>query len=298
METIENKHKKTQHFSRFGKDMLTCISRCKNSDSINGISTCLSDNLYNLFKTPILTPYDREIFFAKVHDVKINEGLQQQFLQCLGLELSHNINNMFYQSLLREIVEALLAHMIVINEKEFSNKQTKHSSSEQEILYYIAGFVVRKVKLNIDKLRCLKGQENILSLITNNGENFGCFENVQSWTKALDRGGLQYPSLNFFLLIREIDSIVSTKLYEETLSANSIMKSKTKDIIFDSYIVNFYWGKILMQSGSPDNEGKLFLEYIIDVFLNVKGFAIARNVRMKQVYKCKQSTSFRNSLRK
>ena len=100
---------------------------------------------YDLFKSPVLTPYDREIFFAKVHEIKTNEKLQQQFLQSLGLQQSQRVNNMFYQSLLREIVESMLAHMIIINEKEFVVKVSKHTSTEQEILYYIAGFIVRKI---------------------------------------------------------------------------------------------------------------------------------------------------------
>ena len=298
MDNTEKNHKKTLNFSRFGKDILKCVLHCKSSENINQIPNCLSDNLYHLFKSPILTPYDREIFFAKVHEVKTNEELQKQFIENLGLELSHRVSIMFYQCFLREIVESLLAHMIVINEKEFECKVSKHSSTEQEILYYIGGFIVKKVNVNIDKLRCLRGKETILSFMTNSGEESSWFEGVKSWTKALDRGGLQYPSMNFYLLVREIDSIVSSKLYEETLSSNSLMKSKTKDTIFDSYIVNYHWGKILMQAGSSDAEGKLFLEYIIDVFLNVKGFAIARNIRQRETAKYKQSSSFRKSLQK
>ena len=134
--------------------------------------------------------------------------------------------------------------------------------------------------------------------MTKSGDEASWFESVTSWTKALDRGGLQYPSMNFYLMIREIDSIVSTRLYEETLTSNSLIKSKTKDIIFDSYIVNYHWGKFLQQAGSSDVEGKLFMEYIIDVFLNVKGFAIARNVRQRATSKHKLSSSFRKSLQK
>ena len=300
LERIEEKHKQTEHFSRFGKDILACVTICKCSENVNKIVACLNDNFYILFRAPILTPYDREMFFSRVHDLKLKADIQQNVLKLLGFDPSIRINTMFYQSLLREVVELLLAHMIVINEKEFGSGHSKHSSTEQQILYYIAGFIVKKVKGNLDKLKCLRGLESILSFITTTSEgNLGFLENVKSWTKALDRGGLQYPSMNFYLLVREMDSIVSAKLYEETLSANSLMKSRTKDEIFDSFIVNYYWGNILKQSGYSDSDGKLFLEYIIDVFLNVKGFAIARSVRMAQeALKHKSSSSFRKSLQK
>ena len=147
------------------------------------------------------------------------------FLKHIGFELSARSSTMFYQCLLKELVESLLAHMIVINEKKFENKSTKHSSTEREILYYIAGFIVRKVKGNIDKLRSLNGHENILdSLSIEPNDDLGYLEGVKSSTKALDRCGLQYPSKNFYLLVRELDSIVCSKLYYK-LSANSLLNS-------------------------------------------------------------------------
>ena len=296
IDVIEAKHLKTEHFSRFSKDILKCTTFCKRGDNITKIKTSLCDSFYALFKAPILTPYDREIFFAKVHELKLNVELKEDFFKLLGFERSARSSTMFYQCLVREIVESLMAHMIVLNESEFENKPTKHTSTEQEILYYIAGFIVKKVKGNIDNLRCLRGHENILaSLYVSAQDDFGYLESVKSWTQALDRGGLQYPSKDFYLLIRELDSIVCSQLYEK-LSSNSLLKSKTKDVVFDSYIINYYWGKILLQSGCSDKEGKLFLEYIIDVFLNVKGYATARSVRMSQeVSKHKRSASFRKS---
>ena len=44
MDNIEKKHNQTKHFSRFGKDIIDCISRCKCSESINAITKCLCDN--------------------------------------------------------------------------------------------------------------------------------------------------------------------------------------------------------------------------------------------------------------
>ena len=237
------------------------------------------------------------MFFAKVHELKVNEELMKVFFTGLNLDPSVRVNTIFYQCLLRELVESLLAHMIIINEKEFENKPTKHTSTEQEILYYITGFIIKKVKGNIDKLRCLRGLENILGCLTvESSDNLGYLEDVKSWTKALDRGGLQYPSIELYLLVRELDSIVCNKLFDK-LAPNSLLKSKTKDVVFDSYIINYYWGKILLKAGCSDKEGKLFLEYIVDIFLNIKGYATARNVRMAQeVKKHKTSTSFRKSL--
>ena len=297
IDVIETKHSKTQQFSKFIKDILKCVSMCKNGEKISKIETSLCEDFYELFKSPVLTPYDREIFFAKVHGLKINADLKQNFFTLLVLEPSERVNTLFYQCLIRELVESLLAQMIVINETQFENKPTRHTSTEQEVLYYIAGFIVKKVKGNIDKLRSLRGHENILcSLTIDKGESLGYLESVKSWTEALDRGGLQYPSIDFYLLVRELDSIVCNRLYDK-LSSSSLLKCKTKDIVFDSYIINYYWGKILLKSGCADKEGKLFLEFVIDVFLNIKGFATARNVRMAQdSRKHKTSTSFRKSL--
>ena len=97
-------------------------------------------------------------FFAKVHELKINEHLKGDFITRLDLDSSSRASTLFYLCLLRE--------MIIIHEKEFENSPNSHTDTEQEILYYIMGFKNKKVKENIDKLRCLRGLENILDYLT------------------------------------------------------------------------------------------------------------------------------------
>ena len=100
------------------------------------------------------------------------------------------------------------------------------------------------------------------------------------------------------MLIREIDFIMSGKVHIESLHANSLLKCKCKDEIYDSYMINYYWGNIMKISGNTDNECSSFLEYIIDVFYNVKGFAISRKVKQSMCASTsKASLSFRCTLK-
>ena len=298
IDTLESHHSKTKHFARYGRHILHILQACKNSVVINKIQICVSQQFYDLFKQPILTPLDREQFFTRVHAIKLDSNMQTNFLSALGLSDSERCNIVFYQVFLKELIEAMLAESIVLNEQEFDNKPSKHTQSEQEILYYVAGFIIKKIKENSNKLLCLRHKDNMLLCLSCDGTDLGFLSSIKSWTCELDRGGLQYPSKDFYLLIREIDSILSNKLQMEFLHANSILKSKCKDDIFDSHMVNYYWGRIMKKSGNTDGDCASFLEYIIDVFYNVKGFAISKMVReSKTRSKSKVSSSFRNTLK-
>ena len=298
MDILETRHSNMQHFARYEKHILHILSACKNSETVNKIQNCIKKGLYILFKQPILTPFDRERFFSRVHELKLDIDMQDAFLQQLGLAHLERCNIVFYQVFIKELIEAILAQTIVINEREFDNKPSKHSQSEQEILYYISGFIIKKLKQNSTKLHCLRNKENILLCLMCDGTDLEFLSTVRSWTCELDRGGLQYPSKDFYLLIREIDYILSSDLHIDTLHANSLLKSKSKDEIFDSYMVNYYWGRLLQKSGSTDGDCISFLEYVIDIFLNVKGFAISKKVRQDVAASTsKASSSFRKKLK-
>ena len=41
------------------------VTFCKTGDNVSKIEEILCDEFYTLFKSPILTPYDREMFFSQ-----------------------------------------------------------------------------------------------------------------------------------------------------------------------------------------------------------------------------------------
>ena len=115
-----------------------------------------------------------------------------------------------------------------------------------------------------------------------------------SWTTKLDRGGLKYPTRDFFKLIFEMDCIVSS---DSSLSAQSLAKDTMIERIMDAVPVKLCWDDICTKASVETSSSLKVLEAVIKAFFVVKGFSIAHRLRQKIVSEQREKMSLRYALK-
>jgi len=157
------------------------------------------------------------------------------------------------------------------------------SDCDQCVLYYISGCMARKIKAA--SLKSQKLQNNLVQcLATNEPKLDSHFVNkYMSWVERQDRGGLLYPIPDFYLLVREFDLIYRHTVYSEPLGSKCINQGELKLLISESAIVKLHWHEILKISQCEECTSVLALDYLMTLFITLKGFAVAKKERERLV---------------
>ena len=99
----------------------------------------------------------------------------------------------------------------------------------------------------------------------------------KTMTKAKDRGGLIYPKSEFYLMIRELESVARKVVNINNLHAQSMDTTNLQEQMLDSILTKYYWEKLAANLISP--LPSRVLENIIQLFLKMRGYAVARHLR-------------------
>jgi hypothetical protein len=126
---------------------------------------------------------------------------------------------------------------------------------------------------------------------------------TKKWTEKQSRGGLLFPTSDFYLLVREFDCVYRKVV--ETSPLHWSITSSNKLILlsemFDSFMVKFYWNKILSRTHMTEQRSLPVLDYLINLFITIKGFSVARKEKnrltKKVANKFKKSKSMRGNLK-
>ena len=100
-----------------------------------------------LFKKDTVTQSEREYLFMKFHKLRLDTSLRSAVLDSLNLPHSLRTQVPFYQSFLDELLQAKL-QLYMLSVKSITVKNSaeyKLNDIEKEILYYVSGYVIRKV---------------------------------------------------------------------------------------------------------------------------------------------------------
>ena len=278
--------------SKFGSKILEVLSYCVSFNFILFCREILLDEFYSLFSKTTVTSLERERLFSKFHiHVRSNAALQNKFIEGLKIEIDSKIKFFFYQKLLDSLLECIFNELLIYHTSRDAFNSYKVSDSEQQVLFYIAGFILRKLEgFTCNVLSSFK--DIILSFNDKNTDSLGL---AKEWTLRLDRGGLKYPCNYLFLLIKEIDFCVNSNVNIDNLNSQSLCLKYLLPVILESYMVKYYF-KMLTEK-IPCTDCHIILKYILKVFITVKGFALAKRARIKLVGKC-TSSSLRGSLKK
>ncbi|XP_033727844.1 uncharacterized protein LOC117317154 [Pecten maximus] len=238
---------------------------------------------------------DRELFFNKLHHTRTDSIWNQQLFDLFvsqGCKDTLHVN-CFVQLFLLEIVEQLLALQIKYHRTISKQAQSAFSESDQSILFYISGYIIKALKKRYLKLKENKTKLLCLERLICKSDQSTFLETIKKWTKKIDRGGLHIPSDNFYLLVREMEHVVRSKVDIDRLSADSLNCTRLCESIMESFMVKFYTKEIFQD----DSCTFTILEDIVSLFLRVRGYAVVRVERNKLASKVPPKKKKSNSLR-
>ena len=242
-----------------------------------------------MFQRLPVKPSEREKLFSEFHKLRCNKDIENKFVQAFECESIPKVKVYFFQMFINALLQGVLDEILLYHKSCDDFKQYISNESEQQILFYICGFILNKLK----KMSCkvlAPFSDVISSFYDKNVQNLEFVKNVSAWTQKLDRGGLKYPSKYFFFRVREVDLCINRNLDFDNLNSTSLSLDHLLPIIFDSYLVKYYFVRLV--ETYPDRDCDILLRYIVKLFVTVKGFAIAKRARNKF---CSNSRS--NSLR-
>ena len=93
----------------------------------------------------------------------------------------------------------------------------------------------------------------------------------QQWISEQSRGGLSYPSEEMYLLVREFNT-----MYKQTATAHgSLLAPRTafEVAVHDSPIMRRHWDNLVSTSNANEFYCLAALDYLIQLFCTIKGFA-------------------------
>ena len=274
-------------YAKRGKDILSCASFLKQSQSYKDTMKSRLCMLSCLPSTGTATLQSmKEHIYHQYHTKFVSE------IHDLDLGVEYKDPNILFSTTLI-ITERFIQGMLNAKTKSISSsclQLDSNSKQDEEVLMYISGYIIKCIKKksvhspNMDEVIT-----NFLLLSDKASEH-----NVpREWTVKLDRGGLCHPSDDFFLLVRNLDLIVSGHISTSSLSSDMVLKSVLTDKCLCSVKVTHLWAKLCKLECTLS---LLLLEQVVNLFLTVRGFAFARHLK-QQINPTDQKKGLRKTLK-
>lgn len=279
----------------FGESVIVRLARfCSKAQFLE---QPLMGHMKDIFSSNLCDPHSRELFFTKFHSLRLSECVQTECVSLFilnGCEEKREDIIHFLQEFLLELPSEILGRLLQENRTTSNTHADQISTMDQQILYYISGFIVANLKKKCRRMTSAhrEGRLQLLEKLSCKAENSSFVTKFDAWLRKNSRGGLLRPTDSFYLLVRELE-IVIRKIPDYS---HSHISCKVKESMMESFMVNHYLKQLFGENSERDLSP--LLEDIICVFLTVRGFATARVLRNKLSGRTsKQSDSLRQALK-
>ena len=183
--------------SKHGEGIMRLVLFCTTFNFIEFCFKLLFGSFLTMFQRLPVKPSEREKLFSEFHKLRCNKDIENKFVQAFECESIPKVKVYFFQMFINALLQGVLDEILLYHKSCDDFKQYISNESEQQILFYICGFILNKLK----KMSCkvlAPFSDVISSFYDKNVQNLEFVKNVSAWTQKLDRGGLKYPSKYFF----------------------------------------------------------------------------------------------------
>lgn len=148
----------------------------------------------------------------------------------------------FVQTFMMELMANLIKEQVKVAKSVSTKEQEGLSDQDQSILYYICGFIIRRLSKRY-QTKCSSKRQCIqrLKLKTPNSTFVARFRN---WKTKSERGGLLTPCDELFLLVGEFETVLRNCVNLNDLSSTSLLCDRLKESILECYMVKYYCEKL------------------------------------------------------
>ena len=283
-----------------------------NSDAVMNFPV-ITDSISKLFvNRSLLSQTDHELLITDVHNLRMSQEFVTHFVKYLQSQIltaDANLCKVLCNMWLRRITTAMMhviTDLIKCTVQSSKVEQAGLSDTDQNVLYHICGYMVRKASVACKKYKNLKQLEGLIKCLTTKvpGQSGHFVEHYQNWVSKQTRGGLLFPIPALYLLVRELD-LIFRKMAFQTGYTQSVNKSILQTTMLESVLVQYYWNQIILLQHADESSSLPLLDYFICLFITIKGFAVVRKQRdelasqtKSKILQAKQSKSLRGKLKK
>jgi len=236
-------------------------------------------------KRCLISESERESLMIDLQSLRLSDEAFVEFGEFFSAYFQAGTTSVIYKFLyqvwLRRLVVELSSSITSICVKKFEEKDSLTvplSQIDQNVLFYIAGYLAMKVKRACHRFKNMKKLQALTEcLATKEPKAEQHFvQKYKKWIETQSRGGLMYPIPPFYLLVREFDSIYRSCINANGLNSSSISKSFLQATMHSAYMVKYNWKQIIDIAHEDEANAMPALNYVISLFITIKGFAIAR----------------------
>ena len=270
------------------------------------------DGVRNLFvKRALVSESDRECLMMEIQSLRMSNDVVQDFVNFATFYLTSadiasckQLFQVWFRKLTIELINCISSRLSSMERDARCVEPL--TEIDQNILYHVCGYMAMKVKTACRRYKKMQNLQGLTECLTSKEpkEQGHFVEKYKQWVEKQNRGGLLYPVPNYYLLVREFDSIFRSHVNANGVKASSVCKSLLLMTMHDSFMVNYYWNKTVEMSHLVECNTLPVLDYLMSLFITIKGFALARKerdrltVQRQHDKKVNQSKSLRGKLKK
>ena len=144
---------------------------------------------------------------------------------------------------------------------------------EQNALRYVAGYIFRKIRNQVDKEESEDKDDFVHALMELAGDELDEDEGTEEWISHTDRGGLWHVNNNLYSLFVSMEHEAKQAFKLTSTIPKENIKKKLKQKIHENGDVQFKWS--LLSSEMESHVADVITGKIIDTYVTIRGFAFA-----------------------
>ena len=235
----------------------------------------LCKELNSCFKRKRNLKLENEAMWGCFHRLRSSTTFKDTWISFVQQEMGKIPSPIFYQEVIQHIFKVLVKRkFIIMNPMKFNSGNPPLTREEENSLRYMAGYIYRRVRKQLESLTHKCKDDMILCLMELNGDEDDEERGTEDWTNALDRGGLWHVSDTAYNLFYAIEEVVRQHL---VVTAANTFTEGTREVILSAVMcsedVLFQW--CLLTADADDANGKDLLQMIVKLYITIRGFSFA-----------------------
>ena len=244
----------------------------------------------------------KERMWGTYHKVRTSSEFTDRWKRFLQDSIKEDAAPSFFQFVTDKVFKDLVKSEYPVNPATPSSNSPMSALTfeEKNALRYVAGYVCRKVREQLESSSLSNKDELILSLIeVTAGDAIDGGDETEAWTNIIDRGGLWHVSDMMYSFFFVLEEIVRQHLSMETLDKQDPgARQKLIDTVLHTEDIQFQWSIITADVDSDIHVAQELSTRLINLYLTVRGFAYASSCLEFYKHEHKKTLQKKKALRK
>ena len=183
----------------------------------------------------------------------------------------------FFQYVTHTLFKALIEMEYPVSDAQTETPHQILKSEEENALRYVAGYVCRKVRVNLEASNSIPNKDDmILCVMELSGDEMDEDRGTEEWTNLIDRGGLWHVNDQTYSVFYAMEEVIRQHL---TTAAVSKQKEGARKQLTSSILQNeevlFQW--CILARDTDEGVATTLLEKIVELYVTIRGFAFANS---------------------